>query len=69
MAGETAVETRREYESPQKITQAKRMLTEVANRLGTLPDYQIEDTRDASFEYSDLLEAATDGGEPDGDGT
>ncbi len=69
MAGETHTQQRREYEPEQKITQAKRMLTEAANKLGALPDYSIEDSRDASFDYSDLLQAepATDGGEPDGD--
>jgi len=69
MAGETHIQQRREYESAEKITKAKRMLTEAANKLGALPDYSIEDSRDASFDYSDLLQAepATDGGETHGD--
>lgn len=56
MAGQTRTKQRREYEPAMKITQAKRMLTEAANELGALPEYGIEDARDAEFEYSDLLE-------------
>jgi len=61
MAGETNISKRLEYESPQKITTAKRMLTEAANKLGALPDYHIEDTRDAGFDYSDLLDGGAHG--------
>lgn len=56
MESQTAETTRREFEPPQKIQQAKRMLTEAANELGALPQYRIEEARDAEFEYEDLLQ-------------
>lgn len=56
MAGETYKKERIEYESPPKLIKAKRMLTDVSKRLNALPDLTADDSRDASFKYSDLLD-------------
>lgn len=39
MAGETTVETRREFELPQKLVTAKRLLVEAADKLGALSEF------------------------------
>lgn len=40
MAGETSVETRREFQPPQKLVTAKRLLVEAADRLGALSEFE-----------------------------
>lgn len=55
MSGETHQRTRKEFEPPQKLEHTKRMLVEAARDLGALPKYGVDDTRDAEFDYSDLL--------------
>lgn len=39
MAGETAIETRREFEHPEKLVTAKRLLVEAADQLGALSEF------------------------------
>lgn len=39
MAGETTTDTRREYQHPQKIVAAKRLLVEAADKLGALSEF------------------------------
>lgn len=45
MSGETSVETKREYQPPQKLVTAKRLLVEAADRLGALSDFEASKQR------------------------
>lgn len=45
MAGESTVETRREYQPPQKIVTAKRLLVEAADKLGALSEFEASTQR------------------------
>jgi len=45
MSGETAVDTRLEYQPAQKIVTAKRLLVEAADRLGALSEFDASSTR------------------------
>lgn len=45
MSGETSVETTREYQPPQKLVTAKRLLVEAADRLGALSDFEASTQR------------------------